>query len=94
MTSYDLTLAREGDISLEQKYGWTGSHGTGAHTYIIIDIGALDQPVSILPIATDIWGLSAFVKASKQSVPSKVCTYVYEVVDVPPSVCYLTVTFY
>ena len=22
----------------------------------------------------DIWGLSAFVKASKQSVPSKVCT--------------------
>lgn len=33
MTSYDLTLAGEGDISMEQKYGWTGSHGTGTHSY-------------------------------------------------------------
>ena len=32
MTSYDLTLAGEGDISMEQKYGWTGSHGTGTHS--------------------------------------------------------------
>lgn len=31
MTSYDLTLAGERDISMEQKYGWTGSHGTGSH---------------------------------------------------------------
>ena len=31
MTSYDLTLAGERDISMEQKYGWTGSHGTGIH---------------------------------------------------------------
>ena len=29
MTSYDLTLAGEGDIATERKYGWTGSHGTG-----------------------------------------------------------------
>ncbi len=31
MTSYDQTLAGERDISMEQKYGWTGSHGTGRH---------------------------------------------------------------
>lgn len=29
MTSYDLTLAAEGDLSSERKYGWTGSHDTG-----------------------------------------------------------------
>ena len=29
MTSYDLTLAGEGDIATERKYGWTGSHGAG-----------------------------------------------------------------
>ena len=32
MTSYDLTLAGEGDISTERKYGWTGSHGVGTCT--------------------------------------------------------------
>lgn len=29
MTSYELTLAGEGDIATERKYGWTGSHGAG-----------------------------------------------------------------
>ena len=29
MTSYDITLAGEGDIAMERKYGWTGGHDSG-----------------------------------------------------------------
>lgn len=29
MTSYHSTLAGEGDISMERKYGWTGGHESG-----------------------------------------------------------------
>ena len=29
MISYDNTLAGEGDISTERKYGWTGGHESG-----------------------------------------------------------------
>lgn len=41
MTSYDLTLAGERDISMEQKYGWTGSYGTGTH--IVLEAGSVLQ---------------------------------------------------
>ena len=29
MTSYDVTLAGEGDITMERKYGWTGGQDSG-----------------------------------------------------------------
>ena len=29
MTSYDATLAGEGDITMERKYGWTGGQDSG-----------------------------------------------------------------
>ena len=69
MTSYDLTLAGEGDISSERTYGWTGSRGTGN------DMCVHCTYIHILSSITDIWELSAFAKASEQSVPSKVCTW-------------------
>ena len=70
MTSYDLTLAGEGDISSERTYGWTGSRGTGNGRVHVCSLY-----IHILSSITDIWELSAFAKASEQSVPSKVCTW-------------------
>ena len=32
LTSYNLTVAEEGDIRMEQKYGWTGSNERGVCT--------------------------------------------------------------
>ena len=29
MTTYDVALAKEGDISMERRYGWTGGAESG-----------------------------------------------------------------
>lgn len=52
----------------------------GQHNYVVYNYGLFyvqgwDQTLNWDHFLADIWGLSAFVKASKQSVPSKVCTH-------------------
>ena len=36
LTSYNFTVAGEGDISMEQKYGWTGSNERCVHSEVRI----------------------------------------------------------
>ena len=48
--------------------------GLGHMEQVFIVPEAESDSILINTFATDIWGLSAFVKASKQSVPSKVRT--------------------
>jgi hypothetical protein len=74
LTSYDSALAHEGEITMERKFGWTGTQQTGKLIWAFI----LPSPSLSIPnppiLCPDEWGLSSFKRASKQTINTRVST--------------------
>lgn len=47
LTSYDVALAGEGDITMERKYGWTGGPESGLKHLFLVNPHV--QSVSVIP---------------------------------------------
>lgn len=66
MTSYDVTLMKDGDVEMERNFGWTG--GVEGHS-----INFQFHYCFILIVnATDSWSLNSFKKTTKPTNKTKV----------------------